>query len=213
MSIRCIIVGLIIMINAGLATQAQPVLRGEANEAFDEIFPPAEGISRVRLDSLFGFIGPNGQLLVRPQFDEASDFREGRARVASESKAGFIDQKGQSIIPLIYDRAWSFVDGVAMIRLQGLYGFLDKSGKPVVPVQFPYAQSSADSMMLVALGGRYGYLDTKGSWRILPQYDAAWPFFKGKAKVQTGPVTFYINKNGECVLGCDALEQEGLKKN
>lgn len=194
---------------------AEASVSGSYPNEYDEVFAAVEGISRVRQADVYGYIGAGGEILVKPQFAQASDFQEGRARVGLEGKAGFIDRKGEMVVPLIYDRVWSYADGLAMVRLQGLYGFLDKGGAPVIPVQFPYAQSAADSMVMILLGDRYGFMDSQGAWRITPQYDEAWPFFNGKAKVREGTITFYVDKNGRCVLGCAALQQQrqGTKKN
>ena len=173
-----------------------------------EEWPASEGRIRFRQDGRFGFLlaDPASATTlpwVAARFDQASDFREGKARVGSQGKEGFLDLRGELSIPLQFERVWSFQDSVAMARLEGRYGFLNHEGTWVLPPQFDHAQVSSENMLLVRKDGLYGFYSTKGELMIPLMYEEARPFFQGKALVKLGDASFYIDRSGRCIEGCE----------
>jgi len=65
-------------------------------------------------------------------------------------------------------------------------------------------KSKGDKLVLVKVGGKYGfkdkkygYKDEKGNHIIMPQFDDAYQFVKGIAKVKGGNKEGYVNKAKE----------------
>ena len=61
-------------------------------------YPFHEGLARIQVGTLFGFINTTGAIVIKPQFEGAYDFSEGKARVRKGDKWGFIDLKGMFVI-------------------------------------------------------------------------------------------------------------------
>ena len=51
--------------------------------------------------------------------------------------------------------------------------------------------------------GKYGYIDTTGKVVIPCQYDDAWSFSEGLARVWKGEKTGFVDKNGKEVIPCE----------
>lgn len=173
-----------------------------------EEWPVIEGRIRFRVDGRFGFLlvdpaSGASRPWVAARFDQAHDFQEGMARVASQGKEGFLDSTGNIRIPLQYERVWSFQDSAAMVRTEGRYGFLDHEGNWILPPQFEHAQVSSENLLLVRKDNLYGFYSTKGELVIPLIYEEAHPFFQGKALVKLGDASFYVDRSGRCIEGCE----------
>jgi hypothetical protein len=50
------------------------------------------------------------------------------------------------------------------------------------------------------VNNKYGYIDKKGNFIIKPQFDVAWDFMQGIARVKVGNKKGYVNKVGEVFM-------------
>jgi len=84
----------------------------------------------------------------------------------------------------------------------------------VIPMQFGIAMSFSEGLAQVCIGkceweqntgydGKFGFIDHSGHFVINPQYDNAWDFKNGFAKVGVGKgddaKTGYIDKTGKTI--------------
>jgi hypothetical protein len=67
-----------------------------------------EGMSAVKVDSLYGFVNVQGVEAISPSFQLAWMFSDGLSVVKTGGKFGFIDKSGALVVPAIYDRADNF---------------------------------------------------------------------------------------------------------
>ncbi len=93
---------------------SQGVIRA-VPDGFDMIKPFSEGLAAARRNSLWGFIGPDGNVAVEPQFELTGSMHEGLAVVKIDGKYGFVDAAGEMAIPADWDYATSFRDGRATL--------------------------------------------------------------------------------------------------
>lgn len=160
-----------------------------------------------------------------------SSFSEERAWVEVSGKYGFIDKTGEFVIPPAFLHAEAFGDGMARVVAEGpcSYGptmpcleihhfggpaptkgrvpackftFVDAHGA-VLKARFDDAKNFSEGMAPVRLGEKWGYIDKSGRVRITPQFDEAWPFSGGIARVRQGGLTGlfgYIDTQGRYVV-------------
>ena len=73
--------------------------------------PFSEGLAAVRIDGLFGFINPRGEIVVSPRFQSASSFSGGYAEIRIDNASGAIDRSGRLVVPARFQRLIHFSDG------------------------------------------------------------------------------------------------------
>lgn len=165
-----------------------------------------EGMARVGVgashkDLKWGFMDMTGQLVIAAQFDEAGDFSEGLARVRvvgpSEKwgRWGYIDKKGQYVVSIQFLDAGDFREGLAPVLTssQGGYrGYIEPTGKWVIPAtQFVGTREFSEGLAPVKINigtekrpvWKRGYIDKEANFVIKAQFDEAFPFSDGMARV------------------------------
>ena len=80
-------------------------------QKFEVAQPFSEGLAAVRIDGLFGFINPRGEIVVSPRFQSASSFSGGYAEVRIDNASGAIDRSGRLVVPAQFQRLIHFFDG------------------------------------------------------------------------------------------------------
>jgi len=58
-----------------------------------------------------------------------------------------------------------------------------------------------EALFPIYQGGKWGYIDKSGDYVINPQFDYAWDFSEGLARVRIGDRRGYIDKTGMFVWG------------
>lgn len=112
------------------------------------------------------------------QFKFAADFKNGIAEVKDKNgRCGFINTKGEVIIDYQFESSYQFHEGLAAVNTADKWGFIDKSGKVVVPFQFDKIPTFVDD-----------------------PFDGG--FSGGAAKVEVDGYEFFIDKKGNCIMGC-----------
>ncbi len=177
----------------------------------------SEGLAAFEKNDQWGFINTKGEEIIPAQFGYASDFTEGLSPFTTVDngnfgKWGFIDAKGEIRIPMQYDFATNFRNGYAEVRnSEGKRGFINKDGVLVVDYLFDLVNNFSEGLAAVKKEGKWAFINPEGKALIHPQYDKVAPFHDepdeggfsgGVAKVEVDGFQFFIDKKGECVLGC-----------
>ncbi len=170
------------------------------------------GLAAVRIDGLWGFIEPSGELAITPKFLAVGDFHGARAEAASNEGVGVIDRDGAFIIPPRFDRAIPFTNDVALVSERGdkpaskiargvgvdiihhsfrLYhrqhGWLTKHRH-----QFRWFRSQRDGGGFLiwasdsASRSPFGLMDDSGSWVVEPSFGEVHSLHEGLARVRRG---------------------------
>ena len=129
----------------------------------------SEGLAAVSVRGKWGYIRPDGNLAIGPNFDEALPFTEGLAAVRNGTVWGYIDPRGRFVIPPRFSEARSFSDGLARVK----DGYIDKTGRQVLS-----GRSGSDfvqGLAHVKIGtDHYGYMDKTG--KTVFEYRELGPF-------------------------------------
>jgi hypothetical protein len=167
----------------------------------------SEGLARVDADGKYGYINPEGDVVIPLKYDNGLGFSEGLAGVEIQGKWGYINKEGKIVIAAGYDDAYDFFGDIAEVSLKdksGVYkqGYINKQGKIIVPVKYATLDRFSEGLSMVSLDNRWGFVDRSGNEVIPLKYHAARDFKNGIAAVYDGKQWFYINKQGECVKNC-----------
>ena len=143
----------------------------------------SDGLTKVRVSELYGFLDGTGKYVINPQFAQAEDFSGGLARVSFQSffgkerpLFGYINRTGKIMIEPEFYRCATFSEGRASVMLGDKWGFIDMTGKLVIPPQF-FIDNKIDviqnvhlqpffknGLAWVWLGKKIGYIDIRGQY-------------------------------------------------
>ena len=79
-----------------------------------------EGLAAVKRGGAWGYVNPQGQVVVPPRYDGAFAFSQGRAAVNRDGRWGYVDATGREAVPLRFADARVFgADGFAEVTMDG----------------------------------------------------------------------------------------------
>ncbi|TVQ45680.1 MAG: hypothetical protein EA365_07400 [Gloeocapsa sp. DLM2.Bin57] len=161
----------------------------------------------VEVDKKYGYINPDGKLIIGLQFDQARYFtNSGLAPVKIARQWGFINHEGKLQIPPQFDNVGNFSEGLASFKqtkwyfLQSKWGYLNIQGDIVINPQFNDVYDFSEGLAAIRLGMSWGYIDQYGNIVIEPQFDEVSSFSEGFAKVRINNKWGYIDKTGKLVI-------------
>jgi len=179
------------------------------------------------MNSKFGYMDRNGNIVIEPQFDLAYPFSEDLAVVAigrgKARKEAYINKTGQLINESYFETAASFREGMACVQQQRKHGFINAEGEFVIPPLFGYADDFSEGLAIVYISDHQWeynhqgkYIDKTGMVVLSPptkmsfegrDYDCAFSSFEeGLARFRitdydTDEIRYgFINKSGETVI-------------
>ncbi len=139
----------------------------------------AEGYLAACLNGRWGYLGVNGNWLVKPIFDSAEPFHNGLAQVRVHSSTptasclSFIDRNGKLLEQRFYTTNQFEGDHAAVSVMTNELGHL----KP-----------------------RWGLIDKKGSWVLKPKYLSIGPLIGATRLIREGDLVGVIDKDGKVLV-------------
>ncbi len=107
---------------------------------FEKARPFRQGLAPVYKNRRWGYIDPEGNIIIDFKFKDAETFSEdGLAAVRRKKKWGFINLKGEEVTPFQYEiapaysflllrRYSGFINGVARVKFNDRWGFINTNG-------------------------------------------------------------------------------------
>jgi len=110
---------------------------------YSEAFVFSEGLAAVEYKGKWGFIDPQGNTIIAPEFDDVSvGFCNGLAPVEKNGAWGYIDHKGTFVISPQFDEADVFYCNLAMVKFRdATSGYVNKSGDIVYRSTHPFLRN------------------------------------------------------------------------
>ncbi len=140
---------------------------------WERMLPMNSGRVAVFADKLWGYLGLDGKLAIKPQFAEAKSFREGLAPVRRANLWGYIDIAGNMVIPERFERADDFASGSAIIVASGSFGIIDKAGNYLVKPEYSYINAHDNPELLcVYTAFEAGIFHRSRGWVLPAIYDS-----------------------------------------
>lgn len=98
---------------------------------FDEVFSFKDGLACVETDEKFGYINPQGDVVIPLAYECAMSFSEGLAVVFNDSKCGYINKDNEVVIGFKYDAATAFENGRAKVKSDGKWETIAPDGQVI----------------------------------------------------------------------------------
>lgn len=129
---------------------------------------PEGPLIKVFENSKYGYITPEGDMVVDFIYDNATELERGMASVAiwdTDSRDylwGAINEAGEEVIAPKYENALQFSEGLALVQKDNKVGYVDRNGKVVIDFKFSRASSFNDGRAIVDYSGLYEVINAKG---------------------------------------------------
>lgn len=175
---------------------------------FEEAAPFSDMVALVKQDGRYGYIFEYGDFAVEPQYIDAKTFSEELGAVKidnNEQLWGFIDYRGQWIIEPEYQDVSPFSAGLSAVQQNELYGYIDTSGEWMISPRYQAAGDfkeirEEEYLAPVKLDGQYGYINSYGETVIDHQFDYAFPFSNGLARIRDDERYGFIDAEGNIAI-------------
>jgi WG containing repeat len=154
-------------------------------------------------NGLWGYMDDTGGVAIDPRYDAVTPFTvDGKAFVRLHNTWRMIATNGLSCSDVEFEAIGDGGYGCFAGRKDGKWGYYSYSGNPLTQSQFedvgPYTRMLAP---VKEPGTNYGYIDEFGSYRILPKFNAAQPFYSfNRAIVEAEQGWGIIDRTGAFVL-------------
>ena len=177
--------------------------------SFDQCLPFRKGVAAVSVANKWGFINRLGQFVIEPIYDGVSLFDDGVAVAGiggENGKSGLISLDGRFVVNPKFSKIIGPLDGVYAVweTDDGPSYYIDKYGHNAKA----WGDLYFDGLRAVQnVDGKFGFEDREHNYKIKPQFEFAYPFEKGLAKVAKGgygtkgPARWgFIDTNGTVVV-------------
>lgn len=123
--------------------------------------------------------------------------------VVQDGKWGYIDNTGKVVIKPQYGLGGDFSEGLAPVLTREGRAYIDATGKIAIGPTREIVEARGFSEGLASVkasNSKSGYIDRTGRFIIKPQFEEAYEFSNGLARVQDGGKYGYIDKTGNVVI-------------
>jgi hypothetical protein len=172
----------------GTLTQATPAYSS---------FAPFDSQSVIGLrDGKAMLLDHSGNPVSTEQFEQVLAPVKGKAAAAQNGKWGVIDVRGNWLVAPQFESLGIREDGTLVTSQQGKLLTLDGSGKPLPEEKVRPIASPTEDLTAACQELRCGYTDRTGNWVIAPQFDNAFAFSEGVARIVKNGLVAYIDRSG-----------------
>jgi hypothetical protein len=171
-------------------------------EAVD-VKPFSEGLAPYKTeDKMFGFVGTDGKVVIKPQFSSVGYFIDELAWAkTTDRKVGYIDKKGEWVIQPKFLAAKNFdrVSGLAKVKETESWVYTDKIGE-ITTVNSDVINNFKNGLAKGKKGEKFGYYNKDKKWVIEAKFDGGRDFENGFAAAKKGETWGFINTKGDWVI-------------
>jgi hypothetical protein len=164
---------------------------------FSHIVGFSHGAAMITDNSKYGFVGADGNYIVKPELEDATAFGELTAVKDTHARWYVINDRGQRVettdfdLPLVGNRLDWFSEGLAPVCLDGKVGFINTNGQFEIMPQFKLASAFKEGYAAVWDGAFWRFIDRNGRFVLPDKFETVSPFFHGKSRVAVpGPLSF-----------------------
>ena len=151
----------------------------------------------------WGFIGRNGEEVIKPKFEKAADVLNGVFPVMSGGKWGFLNQQADTLLDFTYANLDLFDEDLGLFSTQNnstAYAMADTNGNIISEAIYEAIYDFHEGYAKVRKDGKWTLINDRGEMVTRPMYDELKDFKEGLAPARIGRLWGYINKTGRLVI-------------
>jgi outer membrane protein assembly factor BamD (BamD/ComL family) len=99
---------------------------------YDETYNFSEGLAKIKLDDLYGFIDSSGNMTIENKYQQASDFKNGISLIKRNNKYGILDINGFEITFPVFDKVIVQDDDLLLFYINGKFAYWSISLKKCI---------------------------------------------------------------------------------
>lgn len=155
----------------------------------------------VRKDGKYNIILPDGKLLYRDWYDFIYYYDDGRPNIVLyQGFWQFVKPNGK-LDKFRYEDTYGWNDLKVMVKYNGEWLCWDGSSLELSDIKFTDVYEYSDGLSLQNKFGKYGYIDENGEIIIPFQFEEAYPFSDGYARVADNSGKYgFIDKKGKQII-------------
>jgi hypothetical protein len=140
---------------------------------------------------------------IAPKYERLGNFADGVATAILNDVYTLINKKGRALTSKSYSRVGgTYISNCYRVQLNGKWGLIDSLENELLPIQYTKILCVQDSMVVYeGANGKYGYINLGTGGDIPPQFDFAYCFIQGIARVSISRKYGLINKSGKEITG------------
>jgi hypothetical protein len=147
-------------------------------------------------DGKMKLVDLSGKAVSTELFDRIFSAVNGKAAAQQGGKWGVINTQGKWLVEPQFEGLGINQDGTLISVQQGKIQFLDENGKPFDETRPRPISKTVDGLTAACMGLKCGYVDQNGKWVIQPQFENAFAFSEGVARVIRYGLVAYIDREG-----------------
>jgi len=198
-----------------LGDKPQIITNTNWRDKYDNVWDFTDGVAKVSVNSKYGFVDKEGNIVIPLKYDNIGSFSEGLvavnigAKYLSGGKWGYMDSRGTTTIPISYELAGAFSGGEAFVQMnKETWGFIDKTGNiSKTLTRGNGVRSFSSGFYEVKVNNKIGFFSSNGD-KILPiNYDSfhtdAWGTLiskEGLICVMKDGKWGFVNRNNKTVV-------------
>lgn len=177
---------------------------------FEQLYFLNSSVLRGKLQGKYGMIHILGDTLIPFQYDVLGELACNRIMAVEEDEYSYMNSKGATVIeqrfnyePAALNYA-EFQEGFAAYKNnKGNFGIIDTNGTRVFPAIFENIGAFDSTLTPVKRYGKWGYANGEVDLIIEYQFDYAWAFENGRAKVELDGKQGIIDLEGNVIIPID----------
>ena len=180
---------------------------------FEQLYFLNSSILRGKLQGKYGMIHILGDTLIPFQYDLLGELASNRIMAVEEGEYFYLNSKGETAVDKRYNyepaalNYAEFQAGYAAYKNnKGNFGIMDTNGARVFPAIFENVGAFDSTLTAVKRYGKWGYANGEVDLIIDYQFDYAWAFENGRAKIELDGKQGIIDLEGNVIIPAEYLE-------
>ncbi|MEL6672968.1 MAG: WG repeat-containing protein [Bacteroidota bacterium] len=196
--------------NAMVNYYQQKIEDYERRKSMDNIRPKPYEPDDLEPFALYGYKGPNEEIVIEPRFRHAGYFVDGLAPVQIFRKYGYLNMKGELAITPFFDKARDFSEGRAAVgkrdeELEMKWDYINRKGEQLTHAAYDEVSDFQEGRATVGKRDEgeimhWQVLNLEGKVITQQTYDQIRAYYDGRAAVRKGDFWGFIDLEGQEVI-------------
>lgn len=143
----------------------------QPTDSLQQLLYGDQGLFPAQKNGLFGFIDPQGEWKIKPEFQEVSAFSESIAAFKTGDFWGLMDSRGSILSTPSWNEIRGFSKDFALAQKNQKWYLLDKNGKSIFEEGYDQILRTDEGYFLISKNGKTGLANDRGELLLDAEYD------------------------------------------